>query len=88
MPDFQRSWVWDDERISDLVASVSQAWPVGAVLLLECGGDVQFKARPVEGAPENPRRRPSARRVASGKPASQPSRSRRRAMPWRPSISR
>ncbi|MBK6532955.1 MAG: DUF262 domain-containing protein [Deltaproteobacteria bacterium] len=56
LPDFQRSWVWDDERISDLVASVSQAWPVGAVLLLECGGDVQFKARPVEGAPENPGR--------------------------------
>ncbi len=54
LPDFQRSWVWDDDRISDLVASVSQAWPVGAVLLLECGGDVQFKARSVEGAPENP----------------------------------
>ncbi len=29
---------------------------MGAVLLLECGGDVQFKARPVEGAPENPGR--------------------------------
>lgn len=53
LPDFQRSWVWDDERIRDLIASVSQAWPVGAVLLLECGGEVQFKARPVEGAPEN-----------------------------------
>ncbi|MFO0608839.1 MAG: DUF262 domain-containing protein [Polyangiales bacterium] len=56
LPDFQRSWVWDDERIRDLLASVSQGWPVGAVLLLECGGEVQFKARPVEGAPAAPGR--------------------------------
>jgi hypothetical protein len=56
LPDFQRSWVWDDERIRDLLASLSQGWPVGAVLLLECGGEVQFKARPVEGAPLNPGR--------------------------------
>ncbi|MFO0606366.1 MAG: DUF262 domain-containing protein [Polyangiales bacterium] len=53
LPDFQRSWVWDDDRIRDLLASVSQAWPVGAVLLLECGGEVRFKARTVEGAPAN-----------------------------------
>ena len=31
LPDFQRSWVWDDERIRDLIASVSQGWPAGAV---------------------------------------------------------
>src|SRR5687767_10547029 len=56
LPDFQRDWVWDDDRIRDLLASLSQAWPVGAVLLLECGGEVQFKARPVQSAPENPGR--------------------------------
>ncbi len=53
LPDFQRSWVWDDDRIRDLLASVSLGWPVGAVLLLECGGPVRFKAREFEGAPAN-----------------------------------
>lgn len=51
LPDFQRSWVWDDDRIRDLLASVSQGWPVGAVLLLECGGGMKFKSRLFEGAP-------------------------------------
>lgn len=51
LPDFQRSWVWDDDRIRDLLASVSQGWPVGAILLLECGGGMKFKSRLFEGAP-------------------------------------
>jgi hypothetical protein len=51
LPDFQRSWVWDDDRIRDLLSSVSQGWPVGAILLLECGGAMKFKARRFEGAP-------------------------------------
>jgi uncharacterized protein with ParB-like and HNH nuclease domain len=28
LPDFQRSWVWDEERIKSLIASVSRAFPV------------------------------------------------------------
>ncbi len=52
LPDFQRDWVWDDDRIADLLASVSLGWPVGAVLLLEVGGEVRFKARHFEGSPE------------------------------------
>lgn len=52
-PDFQRGWVWDDEHIRSLLASVSLAYPIGAVMLLEAGGqDVRFQTRPVEGAPE------------------------------------
>ena len=51
LPDFQRSWVWDEDRIRSLVASVSQAFPVGALMTLGVGGDVNFKPRPVEGAP-------------------------------------
>lgn len=52
LPDFQRSWVWDEERIKSLIASVSRAFPVGALMTLTTGGDVNFKPRPVEGAPE------------------------------------
>lgn len=52
LPDFQRSWVWDEDRIKSLIASVSRAFPVGALMTLETGGNVDFKPRPVEGAPD------------------------------------
>ena len=35
LPDFQRSWVWDEDRIKSLIASISQAFPVGALMTLE-----------------------------------------------------
>jgi hypothetical protein len=52
LPDFQRSWVWDEDRIKSLIASISRAFPVGALMTLDTGGDVNFKPRPIEGAPE------------------------------------
>jgi len=51
LPDFQRSWVWDEDRIRSLIASVSRAFPIGALMTLETGGEVDFKPRPIEGAP-------------------------------------
>jgi uncharacterized protein with ParB-like and HNH nuclease domain len=56
LPDFQRSWVWDEDRIKSLIASISRAFPVGALMSLDTGGAVNFKPRPVEGAPADPRR--------------------------------
>ena len=58
LPDFQRSWVWDEERIKSLIASVSRAFPVGALMTLKTGGEVNFKPRPVEGAPDAARHVP------------------------------
>jgi hypothetical protein len=52
LPDFQRSWVWDEDRIKSLIASISRAFPVGALMTLETGGPVTFKPRPIEGVPE------------------------------------
>ncbi len=49
LPDFQRGWVWDDMRIRGLLASISRAHPIGAVMTLRSGGDIRFKCRPVEG---------------------------------------
>ncbi|MBD2526434.1 DUF262 domain-containing protein [Nostoc sp. FACHB-133] len=49
LPDFQRGWVWDDEHIRSLLVSIARAFPVGAIMLLEAGGDTKFKARPIEG---------------------------------------
>ncbi len=52
LPDFQRGWVWDDDRIRALIASVSLSYPIGAVMLLETGdAGLRFKPRVVEGAP-------------------------------------
>jgi hypothetical protein len=53
LPDFQRSWVWDEDRIKSLIASISRAFPVGALMTLETGGSVNFKPRTIEGAPES-----------------------------------
>lgn len=49
LPDFQRGWVWDDDHIRDLLVSISRSFPIGAVMMLEAGGEVRFQARPVEG---------------------------------------
>ena len=53
LPDFQRSWVWDEDRIKSLIASISRAFPIGALMTLETGGEVDFKPRLVEGAPQS-----------------------------------
>jgi hypothetical protein len=48
LPDFQRGWVWDDEHIRSLLVSIARSFPIGAVMLLETGGDARFQVRPVE----------------------------------------
>ena len=52
LPDFQRGWVWDDDRIRGLLASISRRFPIGAVMTLSSGGDINFKARLIEGVGE------------------------------------
>lgn len=50
LPDFQRGWIWDDNRIKGILASVAKSFPIGAIMLLEAGNEnVRFKAKPVEG---------------------------------------
>ncbi len=52
LPDFQRGWVWDDNRIRALIASITCNYPVGAAMFLEYGNEnVRFKYRTVEGSP-------------------------------------
>ena len=36
LPDFQRGWVWDDDRICGLLASISKGFPVGAIMTPRC----------------------------------------------------
>ena len=48
LPDFQRGWVWDDSHVRSLLISIARSFPIGAVMLLETGGEVRFQVRPVE----------------------------------------
>lgn len=48
LPDFQRGWVWNDEHVRSLLVSIARSFPVGAVMLLESGGEVKFQVRPIE----------------------------------------
>jgi hypothetical protein len=40
--------VWDDEHVRSLLVSIARSFPVGAVMLLDTGGEVKFQVRPVE----------------------------------------
>jgi uncharacterized protein with ParB-like and HNH nuclease domain len=48
LPEFQRGWIWDDAHVRSLLASIARSFPIGAVMLLETGGEVRFKVRPIE----------------------------------------
>ena len=52
LPDFQRDYVWSDEDVRSLIASVAKGYPVGALLTLSTGGDLKFKPRQIAGVPE------------------------------------
>lgn len=50
LPDFQRGYKWEDERIRQLLVSILRGHPMGVVMLLDTGSnEVRFKPRPIEG---------------------------------------
>lgn len=49
LPDFQRDYVWGDEDVRSLIASIAKGFPVGALLTLRTGGEVRFKPRLLAG---------------------------------------
>lgn len=53
LPDFQRNWVWEEERIMSLIGSVSRGFPMGALMSLKSKGDMDevFAYRAIQGAP-------------------------------------
>ncbi len=54
LPDFQRKWVWDDRRIRTLIASISNGYPIGAVMFLDATGkNVRFGSNLFDGVDEN-----------------------------------
>lgn len=55
LPDFQRGWTWDNERIIGLLATVILEYPMGVVMTLATGpqATTRFKPRALEGTPPN-----------------------------------
>lgn len=50
LPEFQRDWTWDDNRIKGIIASLSQGYPMGAIMQLQYGNpDIRFKYRTISG---------------------------------------
>lgn len=50
LPDFQREFKWDENRIRDLLVTVLRGHPMGVLMLLDTGNNhIRFKPRPIEG---------------------------------------
>lgn len=53
LPDFQRPYKWEDERIRQLLITILRGHPLGVLMLLKTGNDqVRFKPKPLEGTPD------------------------------------
>ena len=51
LPDFQRGYKWEDERIRQLLVTILRGHPLGVVMLLKTGNDQSASSRkPVEGS--------------------------------------
>ncbi|MEV8030832.1 DUF262 domain-containing protein [Streptomyces sp. NPDC086182] len=59
LPDFQRDWKWDDDRIRAIIATVTLDYPLGVTMTLETGGASRFRTRPLTGAESGAEREPS-----------------------------
>ncbi|MCL2126761.1 MAG: DUF262 domain-containing protein [Treponema sp.] len=53
LPDFQRGWVWDEERIQKLLVSVINLFPIGAIMMLNAGGEnIKYYSVVLENVPK------------------------------------
>ena len=52
LPDFQRSYAWDEDRIRSLIVTVLRGYPLGAFMALDTRNEaMRFRPRPLAGAP-------------------------------------
>ena len=50
LPDFQRGWVWDDERIAALLVTVARGYPLGVMMTMETGNpELEFRSKSLVG---------------------------------------
>lgn len=58
MPDFQRDFVWKPKNVLSLLASVSNRWPIGAVLISDRDPDGEIARLPLKRFDEGPQPKP------------------------------
>ena len=67
LPDFQREWKWDDDRIRSLLASIARGHPVGVLMMLQVDGDrARFAPKPVAGVDASRTLLPADRLILDG----------------------
>lgn len=52
LPDFQRDWIWDNELIRNLIASITCSYPIGVMIMLQCETNPKFYWKPIAGSTE------------------------------------
>ena len=53
LPDFQRAYAWDVDRIRSLIVTVLRGYPMGALMALDTRNEpMRFRPRPLSGAPD------------------------------------
>src|SRR3954451_15442351 len=52
LPEFQRDYDWEDDRVIALVATIMRGWPAGSLLLQELEGPTFFRLRPFDDGPD------------------------------------
>lgn len=53
IPDFQRDYSWDEDKIRSLIVTVLRGYPMGALLALDTRNEtMRFRPRPLGGAPD------------------------------------
>lgn len=58
MPDFQRDFVWKPKNVLSLLASVSNRWPIGAVLISDRDPEGEIARLPLKRFDEGPQPKP------------------------------
>lgn len=51
LPEFQRDFDWEEDRVRQLLATISRKWPAGSLLLQEFPGETFYRLRPFDGGP-------------------------------------
>ncbi len=48
LPQFQRNFVWNEAQVALLIDSIARNYPIGSLLLLEPGPEIQLSTRPLD----------------------------------------
>ena len=53
LPDFQRSWIWRDNNIRNILRSILNDYPIGSLTFVKRNNKIDMQFRSIEGVPES-----------------------------------